>query len=148
MSQNQIILTNHAAHQSPPNHYFGTVFFNTIRSYLIIGLAIASALTVSLPTDAIPTTIGKYPHLAYIIAAIVSIPIYICEGEEIPITYSLLALGLAKGPAFTFLLGAVGTCIPTLLLQKNLGKKTMIVYGIFWALFEPTAGVVFSQIIS
>ncbi len=116
-----------------------------LGGYLILGLAIASALTVSLPENAIPSTIGQYPHLAYIIAALIGIPIYICEGEEIPITYSLLALGLAKGPAFTFLLGAVGTCIPTLLFSKKiLGKNTMIVYAIFWAIFAPLSGFIFS----
>jgi uncharacterized membrane protein YraQ (UPF0718 family) len=76
---------------------------------------------------------------------VVGIPIYICEGEEIPITYSLIALGLSKGPALTFLLGAVGTCIPTLLFaQKILGKKPMIIYAAYWALFAPLCGIIFS----
>ncbi len=117
--------------------------------YFLIGLAIASALTISIPTDMIPNTIGSHPVLSYLIAAVIGIPIYICEGEEIPITYSLLTLGLAAGPSLTFLLGAVGTCIPTLLFaQKILGKKPMIIYGIYWAIFAPLCGIIFSSFIN
>ncbi len=114
--------------------------------YFFIGLAIASILKVTVPTTLIPNTIGAHPILSYLIAAIIGIPIYICEGEELPITFTLLSLGLAAGPSFTFLLGAVGTCIPTLLFaQKILGKKPMIIYGIYWAIFAPTAGIIFSK---
>lgn len=116
-----------------------------LGSYFLIGLAVASALAVTIPTDVIPNTIGNHPVLSYFIAAVIGIPIYICEGEEIPITYLLLTLGLAAGPSFTFLLGAVGTCIPTLIFaQKILGKKPMIIYGIYWAIFAPLAGFLFA----
>lgn len=33
-----------------------------------------------------------------------------------PLTYALLKLGLGPGLAFTFLLGSVGTCIPTVIM--------------------------------
>ncbi len=116
--------------------------------YLLGGLAIASALTVLVPPSAIPLAIGHRPLLSYVIATFVGIPIYICEGEEIPFTHTLLSLGLAPGPSFTFLLGAVGTCIPTLMFAKKiLGTRPMVVYAIFWALFAPLCGMLFSLII-
>ena len=116
--------------------------------YLLGGLAIASALTVLVPPSAIPSAIGHRPLLSYIIATFVGIPIYICEGEEIPFTHTLLSLGLAPGPSFTFLLGAVGTCIPTLMFAKKiLGTRPMVVYAIYWALFAPLCGMLFSLII-
>ena len=109
--------------QAPPS--FTASFISITKKlggYLIIGLAIASAMTITIPSEMIPNTIGKYPFFSYIIAALVGIPVYICEGEEIPLTYSLIGLGLENGPAMTFLLGAVGTCIPTMLFaQKNIG---------------------------
>jgi uncharacterized membrane protein YraQ (UPF0718 family) len=127
-------------------------FFLSFRSiaiklggYFFIGLAIAAALTISVPPTAIPDTIGQHPVLSYLIATVIGIPVYICEGEEIPITYSLLSLGLAKGPALTFLLGAVGTCIPTLLFaQKILGKKPMWLYAAYWSIYAPLCGVIFN----
>jgi len=120
-----------------------------LGSYFLIGLAIATALTISIPTDMIPNTIGNHPILSYVIATFIGIPIYICEGEEIPITYSLLTLGLAQGPSFTFLLGAVGTCIPTLLFaQKILGKKPMIIYAAYWCIYAPLCGITFSYLLN
>ncbi len=73
------------------------------------------------------------------------IPVYICEGEEIPITLSLLKLGLGQGPALTFLLGAVGTCIPTMLMAcKIIGRRATILYLIGWFIFAPLSGFLFS----
>ena len=118
-----------------------------LGGYFFIGLAIAAALTISVPPTAIPNTIGQHPILSYMIATIIGIPVYICEGEEIPITYSLISLGLAKGPALTFLLGAVGTCIPTLLFaQKILGKKPMWIYAAYWSIYAPLCGVIFNSL--
>ena len=120
-----------------------------LSGYFIIGMAIAAALSSLIPPSMIPNTIGNHPLLSYLIAAVIGIPIYICEGEEIPITYSLLALGLAQGPAFTFLMGAVGTCIPTMLFAKKIiGKKSVLIYALYWAVFAPLAGMLFSLIIT
>jgi uncharacterized membrane protein YraQ (UPF0718 family) len=116
-----------------------------LGGYLVIGLAIATLLNMIVPPNLIPETIGKYPWAAYLLASLIGIPIYICEGEEIPITLSLITLGLAQGPAFSFLLGAVGTCIPTMIFaQKILGKKAVLIYGLFWCFFAPFSGVLFS----
>lgn len=135
-----------SSHQNTPS------FLASFRSislklggYFFIGLAIAAALTITIPPTVIPNTIGQHPILSYIIATFIGIPVYICEGEEIPLTYSLISLGLAKGPALTFLLGAVGTCIPTLLFaQKLLGKKSMLIYAAYWSIYAPLCGIVFS----
>jgi hypothetical protein len=35
-------------------------------------------------------------------------PLYVCHGEEVPLTCAALASGVAAGPGLTFLLGAVG----------------------------------------
>ncbi len=135
-----------SSEQKKPNFFKSFVsIFKKLGIYFFIGLSVASILTVSIPPNAIPSTIGAHPMLAYLIATIAGIPIYICEGEEIPITFSFLSLGLASGPSFTFLLGAVGTCIPTLIFaQKILGKKPMLIYAAYWAIFAPVAGIVFS----
>ncbi len=116
-----------------------------LGKYFILGMFIASLLTVLIPEDTIPKYIGSSGAFAYLVAVLVGIPIYICEGEEIPITLALLKLGLGKGPAFSFLLGAVGTCIPTMLMaQKVIGKKPVIFYIIYWFLFAISSGLIFS----
>lgn len=139
---------NHCNIKPNESPSFGVSFVSITKKlslYFIIGILIASLLTIAIPVELIPNTIGQHPFLAYLLATLIGIPVYVCEGEEIPISYSLLALGLGNGPVLTFLLGAVGTCIPTLLFAKQLlGKKALIIYFVFWAGFAPLSGYIFS----
>lgn len=116
-----------------------------LGKYFILGMFIASILTVLVPKEVIPKYIGSSGVFAYLVAVLVGIPVYICEGEEIPLTLALLKLGLGKGPAFSFLLGSVGTCIPTMLMaQKIIGRKPVLVYIFYWFLFAAGSGLIFS----
>ena len=140
-------MTNHDQENLPS--FFHSFFSITkkLSMYFFIGLLLAALLPVLVPIELIPNTIGDRPVIAYLLAAVVGIPVYVCEGEEIPLTYSFLALGLASGPAFTFMMGAVGTCIPTVLFAKQLlGKKALVIYLIFWSIFAPLSGYLFSMV--
>jgi len=127
---------------------FWPVFIDILKDlskYFVLGMAIASLLTVLLPPGIIIKYIGSSGPLAYIAAVVLGVPLYVCEGEEIPLTLSLLKLGLGPGPAFAFLLGSVGTCIPTMIMsQKLIGRRGLIVYAAWWLLFALTAGFLFS----
>jgi uncharacterized protein len=112
-----------------------------LAKYFLIGMFIASLMIVLVPEDAIPRYIGSSGPFAYIAAVLVGIPVYMCEGEEIPITRSLLELGLGAGPAFAFMLGSIGTCIPTMIMaQKIIGKVPTIAYILFWFVFAAASG--------
>ncbi|PIU18844.1 MAG: hypothetical protein COT18_09675 [Elusimicrobia bacterium CG08_land_8_20_14_0_20_59_10] len=116
-----------------------------LARYFVLGMAIASLLTVLIPQDAVIRYIGSSGPLAYLTAVFLGIPLYVCEGEEIPITLSLMKLGLGPGPAFAFLLGSVGTCIPTMIMsQKIIGRRGLLVYAAWWMFFAVTAGILFS----
>lgn len=127
---------------------FWPVFIDILKDlakYFVLGMAIASLLTVLIPPDVIPRYIGSSGPLAYIAAVLMGVPLYVCEGEEIPLTLSLLKLGLGPGPAFAFLLGSVGTCIPTMVMsQKLIGRRGLLVYAAWWLLFAFGAGLLFS----
>ncbi len=116
-----------------------------LSKYFILGMFIASLLSALIPHDAIPKYIGSSGPFAYLAAVLVGIPVYICEGEEIPLTAALLKLGLGGGPAFSFLLGAVGTCIPTMIMaQRIIGRRPVLVYIIYWFAFAIISGLLFS----
>jgi uncharacterized protein len=118
-----------------------------LGKYFVLGIFIASVLSALIPADAIAEYIGSSGVWAYASAVAVGIPLYVCEGEEIPIALSLLKLGLGPGPTFTFLLGSVGTCIPTIIMaQKIIGRRPMVVYIIFWIVFAVTAGILFEAL--
>lgn len=109
-----------------------------------LGLALAAVLTTLLPEDTIPRTIGSAGVFAFLIAALVGIPVYVCEGEEVALTYAALGLGLAPGPAFTFLLASVGTCVPTMLAAQGIiGRRTTALYIGAWVVFAIGAGILF-----
>lgn len=126
---------------------FWPVFIDILKDlgkYFVLGMAIASLLAVLIPPGAIPRYIGSSGPLAYISAVLVGVPLYVCEGEEIPLTLSLLKLGLGPGPAFAFLLGSVGTCIPTMIMsQKLIGRRGLLVYACWWVAFAGAAGLLF-----
>ena len=117
-----------------------------LGGYFILGVLIAASLSVFVPQDLIPTYIGT-GMLAYLIAAFIGIPVYVCEGEEIPITKALIDLQLGVGPAFTFMMGSVGTCIPTIMMSKKIiGARAIVVYSAFWFVFAGLSGYLFSLI--
>lgn len=110
----------------------------------LLGLAIAAALAALLPDDIIPKTIGAAGPFAFLAAALIGIPLYVCEGEEVVLTYAALGVGLAPGPAFTFLLGSVGTCIPTMLMAQGIiGRRATVLYTGAWFVFAIGAGMIF-----
>ncbi|MCL5885350.1 MAG: permease [Deltaproteobacteria bacterium] len=119
------------------------VILRSITPYFLLGMLIAAALSALLPEDAIPGFLGGSSGFwAYILAALVGIPLYVCEGEEVPITYALVARGLGPGPALTFLLGSVGTCVPTMLMSRNIiGRRATTFYIAFWFVFAIGAGI-------
>lgn len=127
---------------------FWPVFIDILKDlgkYFALGMAIASALVVLLPADLITRYVGPSGPLAYMAAVLAGVPLYVCEGEEIPLTLSLIKLGLGNGPAFAFLLGSVGTCIPTMIMsQKLIGRRGLMIYAAWWILFAFGAGLLFS----
>jgi uncharacterized protein len=126
--------------------FWGTT--KKLGGYFVLGVFIAAVLTVAIPTHSISTYIGT-GLFAYFIAAIIGIPIYVCEGEEIPITRALLGLQLGVGPAFTFMMGAVGTCIPTMLMaRKIIGNRAILIYSFYWFVFSIVSGYLFSLLVN
>lgn len=117
----------------------------TLGKYFMLGMFISAALTVLLPEKAISRHIGGTGPAAYMLSLLVGIPMYVCEGEEIPITLALMKNGLGHGPAFTFLLGSVGTCIPTIAMaRKVIGTGATLLYVTLWCVFALSAGLIFS----
>jgi uncharacterized protein len=82
------------------------------------------------------------------LAAVVGIPLCVCEGEEVPLTVGLLAAGLGPGPSFTFLLGLVGTCAPTGLMSRGiLCERATPFYLAFWIAFTISVGGAYEALV-
>ncbi len=136
------------ASESPQKPTFRRSLWEVVRDtspYFLLGMLIAALLVTLVPEDAVPRLLGSSSGVwAYALAVVVGIPLYVCEGEEVPLTLALLAVGLGTGPALTFMLGSIGTCIPTVLMaQKVIGKRTTVFYIIFWFVFVVVSGLLF-----
>ncbi len=116
-----------------------------VLPYFLAGMALAAAVSTLLPEDAIPKALGGSSGVwVYLFAAVAGAPLYVCQGEEVPLTYAVLASGVAPGPALTFLLGSVGMCLPTVVMSRGvLTPRVTYVYVAFWIAFVILAGVTF-----
>jgi uncharacterized protein len=116
-----------------------------VMPYFIAGIALAALLSTVIPEDAIPKVVGGTAGpFAYLVAAVAGAPLYVCQGEEVPLTYAVLATGLGSGPALTFLLGSVGMCLPTVIMSRAiLTPRVSYTYVPFWIAFTILSGFVF-----
>jgi uncharacterized protein len=121
----------------------------SVVPYFLLGMVVAAALSALVPEDAVPRVLGAAGGVwAFTLAAVVGIPLYVCEGEEVPLTVGLLAAGLGPGPSLTFLLGSVGTCVPTLLMSRGiLSERATTFYLTFWIAFAVSVGAAYQALV-
>lgn len=116
--------------------------------YLAGGLTVVALLQVLLPADWMSNQLSG-GFFAYAAAAGAGLPLYVCEGGEVPLTRALLELGVGLGPAFTFLLASVGTCFPTLAMSpKIIGWRPTLLYAACWILLSVGGGLLLASLSS
>lgn len=119
-----------------------------VTPYFLAGMVLAATVSTLLPEDAIPKALGGSNGLwVFLFAAVAGAPLYVCQGEEVPLTYAVLASGVAPGAALTFLLGAVGMCLPTVVMSRGvLAPRVTYFYLAYWITFVIIAGVIFQAL--
>ncbi len=116
-----------------------------IGKYLFLGIFIASLIKVFVPASLIKPIAGSI--FSYPLISFMSVPIYVCSGEEVPIAKALKEVGFTWGNALTFMLGGTGICMPTILaVMRFLPKALVLAYVIFWILFSMTMGFLYDII--
>lgn len=120
--------------------------FKDLTPFFAGGLLVVAVLKQLVPQDAL-TAHMKGGWLAYAAAAGAGIPLYVCEGAEVPLTLALLKLGVGTGPAFTFLLSSVGTCLPTITMAPRIiGLRATWIYVLAWLVLSIGGGWLFSLV--
>ena len=92
-----------------------TALLHPLWIYFVLGLIAVAILQAVVP----PRDIARYLHGgigAYLHRGRRRDSLIRLRGAEVPLTYRLAPSRRGVGPAFTFMLGAVGTCIPTILM--------------------------------
>ena len=84
--------------------------------------------------------------IAYGAAVLIGIPLYVCDGGEVPLTLALLEAGVGTGPAFTFLLASVGTCFPTIMMASRIiGWGATMAYLATWLIMAIGGGMIITN---
>ncbi|MFN3813050.1 MAG: permease [Aquificaceae bacterium] len=113
--------------------------------YLLLGMFIAALIKAILPQGVVNYVAGT--SLSYPLIALVSVPIYVCSGEDVPIAKALLQVGFTHGNALTFMLGGSGICVPTILATMSfLPKRIVFLYAVSWFFMSWLAGLLFDLI--
>jgi uncharacterized membrane protein YraQ (UPF0718 family) len=116
--------------------------------YFLGGLLVVSVLEVAVSQQWLAQHI-RSGFVACLWAALAGIPLYVCDGGEIPLTLALLKLGAGPGPAFTFLLSSVGTCLPTIAMaRKIIGTAATTLYVVAWLVLAVGDGLVMEWVLS
>lgn len=125
------------AEKTPPTafmqklrHWFQFSFIEMVNDtamWLLIGLVISAAMMTFVPESFLQKW-GASPY-AYVIMALIGVPMYICATSSTPLAVGLLFAGVSPGVILVFLLAGPATNVATLAIVKQaLGKKVLAIY--------------------
>ncbi len=106
-------------------------FFDMMQSigrWLLIGLVVATLITVLLPDDFF-STYARWPLLNMFIIVLVAVPMYVCATGSIPIAAALMLKGMTPGCALVLLMAGPAANLASMFVVNNVfGRKATIVY--------------------
>lgn len=98
-----------------------------VAPYLGIGLVIGGLIYGAVPDQALVALVDRVPiEVLYLACALVGIPLYISPLAAIPIGIALIEKGFPVGPLVTFLVAAIGTSPPEVMLLFRLFKWPLV----------------------
>lgn len=108
--------------------YGFVTFLQDLSKWLIIGILLATIISVVLPNDFFVSYLSN-PSLQMLIVLIGAIPLYVCATGSVPIAAALIATCMSPGAALVFLMAGPATNMATItVIGKTLGRKTLIIY--------------------
>jgi copper chaperone CopZ len=99
-----------------------------IGKWLVIGLIIAGLITTFVPQEFF-AVFADNSFMSILLVFCISIPMYVCATGSIPIAVALMLKGLTPGAALVLLMaGPAANAASILIINKVLGRKTLIIY--------------------
>ncbi len=127
-NENALLEQNNSSKFKQVFQYAFVDFLQDIYKWLLIGLLLATVISVLVPNNFFEHFIGNQ-MLEMALILLVAIPIYVCATGSIPIVAVLMLKGLSAGAGLVFLMAGPATNIATItVLRKTLGKKAMWSY--------------------
>lgn len=123
-------------------HYAYVETVGEIAVHFLIGLVIATLITMFLPTELIMKANLNSGILAMLLMIAIGLPMYICSTASIPIAVSFILKGISPGAAFVFLfMGPFTNAASLSILASKLGKKVVALYVSAAAVFAVLFGL-------
>jgi len=130
-------------------HVFRYAFVDMVRDIgpeILLGLALAALVVTVTPVGKF---VGDYMSggLGYIFSLIFGIMMYICATASVPLVHAFISQGMNIGAGMVLLMAGPVTSWGTILvLRKEFGARTLLVYLTVISLTALTLGYVFSLI--
>ena len=119
-----------------------------LASALLFGLVLGGLITTLMPDDLLSGVFSSGP-LAFLLATLISLPLYICATASIPLAYALISAGLSPGAALILLIVGPATNTATVVaVWKMLGRRATLIYISSLIAVSWIAGAVFNSSIS
>jgi len=117
-----------------------------ISKTLIIGIVLAGIISTVIPKGFFENYLGS-GVVSMLVMLVVGVPLYICATASTPIASALILKGLSPGAALVLLLAGPATNIATILIVgKQMGRKTVVVYLVCIALMSTVLGLLLNQL--
>lgn len=98
-----------------------------ITPWLLIGLVFAAAIETWVPNEFLAQWGDGFA--AFVVMALIGVPMYICATASTPIAASLLLSGISPGAVLVFMMAGPATNIGTVgIIKKELGKRAVAAY--------------------
>ena len=95
---------------------------------LLIGILIAGLIDNLLPSDFFTDELSS-GWLAFIGITLISLPLYVCAIESLPLAFAFLSAGISPGAVLVFLIVGPATNSATIIATlKIIGKKATLIY--------------------
>ena len=122
--------------------------FKSVFIYMVIGVAIGSAIYGYLPEDLLAKVAGPENPFAVLVVAIIGMPLYIRVESAIPIGLALLDKGASIGAVIALIISGAGIAIPELTMLSSIFKKKIIIAFIVIVFISAViSGLIFNMII-
>jgi len=131
------------------NHVFKYAFVDMVKEIgpeLLLGLALAALVSAVTP---IGKFVGDYfsGGLGYLFSLVFGLMMYICSTASVPLVHAFISQGMNIGAGMVLLIAGPVTSWGTILvLRKEFGGKTLLIYLVVISIMALTLGWCFSMI--
>jgi len=101
-----------------------THFLRFSTPYFLLAIVISVAIEMFIPPSVVEGLLGSGNPFSVVIAAVLSVPLYLCGGNTIPFIHELVNSGMNRGAALTFFIAGPATKISNItFLSSILGVR-------------------------